>query len=71
MNGLIADHLAVAEGQAFLPASRATLQVLLHILLLRRAMGELNSELKHRIQWAPVPLRGVLDLLTMTPGGGS
>jgi maltose alpha-D-glucosyltransferase/alpha-amylase len=64
------SYLAAAAGQAFLPSSHAALQILLHMLLLRRAMGELNSELTHRIKWSPVPLQGVLDLLTMTPCGG-
>jgi maltose alpha-D-glucosyltransferase/alpha-amylase len=63
------SYLAAAAGAPFLPAPHATLQMLLHMLLLRRAMEELNSELKQRIGWAPVPLRAVLGLLTLTPVG--
>jgi maltose alpha-D-glucosyltransferase/alpha-amylase len=62
------SYLAAAAGQSFLPSSHGTLQVLLHMLLLRRSMIELNFELMNRIAWSPVPLRGLLKLLTMKPG---
>ena len=45
------SYLAAAAGQAFLPASHETLQILLHILLLRRSMMELNFELTNRLDW--------------------
>ena len=68
------DALQLLDGiHTLLPVGEAHIMrvlQLLHMLLLRRAMGELNSELTHRADWSPVPLRGVLNLLRMSPGGG-
>ena len=56
-------YLRTAADQAFLPKRRDQLQLLLDLLLLDKAVYELNYELNNRPDWIEVPLRGIVDLI--------
>jgi maltose alpha-D-glucosyltransferase/alpha-amylase len=53
----------VARCSTFMPSAPQELSVLLHFYLVKRAVSELHYELVHRLDWAKVPLRGLLELL--------
>jgi len=56
-----------AAGQAsFLPASSEERRVLLDVAMLEKVMYELAYELNNRLDWARIPLRGILHLLEDT-----
>ena len=57
------SYLAELRDATFLPADPETLQSLLTILLMEKAVYECGYELGSRPDWVDVPLRGVLDLL--------
>ncbi len=51
-----------ATGQAaFLPKSRAELEVMLNLHLLEKAIYELSYELNNRPDWVGVPIEGILE----------
>ncbi|MFN2432447.1 MAG: maltose alpha-D-glucosyltransferase [Gemmatimonadota bacterium] len=51
-----------------LPRGREELELLLHALLLEKAVYELGYELNNRPAWAWLPLRGIEELLRESPG---
>jgi len=63
------EYLAVTGEASFLPRSRVERQILLHILLLDKAIHELGHELNHRPEWIEVPLKGILELLNVSKEG--
>ena len=51
-----------AKGSAVLPEDPTTLEKLLDIFLLDKALYELRYEINNRPAWARIPLQGILDL---------
>ncbi len=60
----LAGYLDEAEGQPFLPAERADVQTLLNAYVLDKALYEVRYDLGHRPDWASIPVRGAVDLLS-------
>ncbi len=54
----------MAQSPGLLPAGREEEDALLDLFLLEKAAYELNYELNNRPDWAAIPIRGLLDLLT-------
>ena len=57
----LAGYLGTASGASFLPRSPETLDLMLDIYLLDKAVYELGYELNNRPDWARIPLSGLLD----------
>jgi trehalose synthase-fused probable maltokinase len=57
------SYLDAAEAAPFIPRSRAELETLLDVLLLGKAVYELQYEANHRPDWVGVPARAILELL--------
>jgi maltose alpha-D-glucosyltransferase/alpha-amylase len=57
-------YLIAADGASFIPRTREQIDTLLSLLLLEKALYELNYELNNRPEWVEVPLRGIHELLT-------
>lgn len=57
------DYLAHATGAANLPSDRATIDPLLDLFLLQKAVYETGYELGNRPAWVGIPLAGILELL--------
>jgi maltose alpha-D-glucosyltransferase/alpha-amylase len=60
-------YVEVAQGSPLVPADMAHLAILLDVFLLEKVLYEMNYELRHRPEWLPVPLRGLLALLEVQP----
>jgi len=60
----LSAYLSHADGAPFSSADPQQVQTLLEIHLLEKALYELVYELNNRPQWAELPLRGLLSLLT-------
>lgn len=60
----LSAYLSHADGAPFSSGDPQQLQTLLEIHLLEKALYELVYELNNRPQWAELPLRGLLSLLT-------
>jgi maltose alpha-D-glucosyltransferase/alpha-amylase len=56
-------YLESAGSAAFLPRSAAELEMLLDVLVLEKALYELQYELNNRPDWVPLPLKGIGRLL--------
>jgi maltose alpha-D-glucosyltransferase/alpha-amylase len=56
-------YLAAAGSAPFLPADPVQRAALLDLLLVDKALYELNYELNNRPEWVRIPLRGLSDLL--------
>ena len=57
------SYLALADGQPFLPGTRDSIQLLLDVYLLEKALYELRYELNNRPDWARIPLHGIQQTL--------
>ena len=56
-------YFGAAEGHPFVPPTREERRLLLDIFLLQKALYEIGYELNNRPAWAPIPLRGILELI--------
>ena len=56
-------YLQETAGASFVPSAPEDLELLLRSLLLERALQELGTEVVNRPEWAPIPLRGLSQLL--------
>jgi maltose alpha-D-glucosyltransferase/alpha-amylase len=65
------SYLKTIDESSFKPRAPGQLEMLLHVLLLEKAIYELKYELNNRPDWVEVPLRGLLDLLDSGPAAGS
>ncbi len=63
----LAEYLQVASQSTFLPRHPQELEVLLDAYLLEKAIYELGYELNNRPEWVEIPLRGILQLLGVSP----
>ncbi|HEY7530673.1 MAG TPA: maltose alpha-D-glucosyltransferase [Gemmatimonadota bacterium] len=63
---LLRAYLQEMEGTALLPATAEERAILLHALLLEKALYEIGYELNNRPAWVGVPLRGVVELAGLT-----
>jgi maltose alpha-D-glucosyltransferase / alpha-amylase len=59
----LAGYLETAGPAPFLPESRDDLGLLLRFYLLERALTELRDELDNRLDWARIPMHGILEIL--------
>ncbi len=57
-------YFGVVTDSGFVPALDADRDALLELFVLEKALYELNYELNNRPDWARIPLRGLLDLVT-------
>ncbi len=55
------------SGARFLPASPEVFENTLKVFELEKAFYELNYEFNNRPTWVPIPLKGLLRLLNLTP----
>jgi maltose alpha-D-glucosyltransferase/alpha-amylase len=60
-------YFAGVDGALFVPAAPAERDELLEMFVLDKALYELNYELNNRPDWALIPLRGILNLLHVSP----
>lgn len=51
-----------SRGAAFLPGDDDEFWLLMEVFLLEKAIQELQHELEHRLDWAYIPLQGILSL---------
>jgi len=58
------SYLNAAGTASFLPASRADLEMMMEVFLLRKAIYELGYELNNRPDWVVVPIQGILQLVS-------
>ncbi|MBI3091027.1 MAG: maltose alpha-D-glucosyltransferase [Candidatus Tectomicrobia bacterium] len=59
-------YLRGMSGGDLLPQARDEIEMLLRVYLLEKAVYELNYELNNRPDWVEVPLRGILELLSLS-----
>ncbi len=57
-------YFALVEESLFVPRIEKDRDGLLRLFVLEKALYELNYELNNRPEWARIPLRGILDLLS-------
>jgi maltose alpha-D-glucosyltransferase/alpha-amylase len=57
------SYLLHAQAGGFLPAERESINILLNVYLLEKALYELGYELNNRPDWVRIPLTGILQLL--------
>ncbi len=58
------EYLEVGRPAGFLPGSAEEIQALLQLFVLEKAISELGQELLYRPDWAGIPLRGILELVS-------
>jgi maltose alpha-D-glucosyltransferase/alpha-amylase len=59
----LSSYLADTHGASFIPSDDAQLAALLELLMIDKALYELEYELNNRPDWLPVPVEGLLRLL--------
>jgi len=65
----IKSYLEASHSAPYLPASQASLNILLEAALLRNAIYEVGYELNNRPEWVRIPLQAIIEL--MNPEGHS
>jgi maltose alpha-D-glucosyltransferase / alpha-amylase len=59
----LTGYLEASGRASYLPEAVDDMRVMLNSYLLERALVELDHELTQRLDWARIPLQGILDLL--------
>jgi maltose alpha-D-glucosyltransferase/alpha-amylase len=59
------EYLHVARSGDFLPSSNEEIMELWQLFLLEKAVSEVTQELHNRPDWAGIPLRGILESLSV------
>jgi maltose alpha-D-glucosyltransferase / alpha-amylase len=59
----LSSYFADTHGASFIPSDHTQLAALLELLMLDKALYELDYELNNRPDWLPVPVEGLLRLL--------
>ena len=67
----LAGYLPAAEPASILPPGRDSLEKLLAVFELEKAVYELRYELDHRPDWVRVPVAGIVRLLEPQPAGAA
>jgi maltokinase len=67
----LAGYLPAAEPASILPPGRDSLEKLLALFELEKAVYELRYELDHRPDWVRVPVAGIVRLLEPQPAGAA
>ena len=62
-NAFLTAYLDATRGAAFIPPDARQLRALLELLMIDKALYELDYELNNRPDWLPVPIEGLLRLL--------
>jgi maltose alpha-D-glucosyltransferase/alpha-amylase len=62
-DAFLTAYLDAARGAAFIPSDDRQLRALLELLMIDKALYELDYELNNRPDWLPVPVEGLLRLL--------
>ena len=60
-------YLAASSDDGLLPRTEQARVDLLELLILEKALAEVDAELEHRAEWAIIPLRSVVRLLATDP----
>ena len=60
-------YLAASSDDGLLPRTEQARVDLLELLILEKALAEVDAELEHRPEWAIIPLRNVVRLLATDP----
>jgi maltose alpha-D-glucosyltransferase/alpha-amylase len=63
----VAEYLVAMSGTGLLPPDDERLRTFLELVLLEKALQEIETELTHRPNWAAIPLRGAIRLLGQDP----
>jgi maltose alpha-D-glucosyltransferase/alpha-amylase len=63
----LAGYLDVARGTRLVPPNDADLELLIEFFLLEKCVYEVGYELNNRPDWLEIPMRGLLELLPVTP----
>ncbi len=58
------EYVNVARSGNFLPSSTDEIKSVVQLFLLEKAVAELRQELVYRPDWAGIPLRGILEILS-------
>lgn len=58
-------YLAETEGRPIRPQGAEAINLLLTVHLLEKAVYELRYELNNRPEWAPIPIKGIMEILDM------
>ncbi|HZR80968.1 MAG TPA: maltose alpha-D-glucosyltransferase [Candidatus Binatia bacterium] len=67
----LAAYFARAGGAPFVPRAQAETWLLLHVLMLEKAIYELGYELNNRPERIAVPISGITELLAVSPREGA
>jgi maltose alpha-D-glucosyltransferase / alpha-amylase len=59
----LSSYLADTHGASFIPSDDRQLAALLELLMIDKALYELDYELNNRPEWLPVPIEGLLRLV--------
>ena len=62
-DAFLTTYLDATRGAAFMPPDDRQLWALLELLMIDKALYELDYELNNRPDWLPVPIEGLLRLL--------
>ena len=63
----LAGYLERAQGSRLVPKTDDELGLLLEFFLLEKCVYEIGYELNNRPDWLEIPMRGLLELLPVTP----
>jgi maltose alpha-D-glucosyltransferase/alpha-amylase len=58
------EYINTARPAGFLPNTTDEIKAVVQLFLLDKAVGELRAELLYRPDWAGIPLRGILEILS-------
>jgi maltose alpha-D-glucosyltransferase/alpha-amylase len=63
----VTAYILAMSGSDLLPDTEERLRMFLELLVLEKALQEIDTELTHRPNWVTIPLRGALRLLGQDP----
>ena len=63
LNDFLSAYLDDARGAPFIPSDDRQLRALLDLLMIDKALYELDYELNNRPDWLIVPLSGLLEMV--------
>jgi maltose alpha-D-glucosyltransferase/alpha-amylase len=63
----VTEYVAAMAASNLLPPMQDSRRTMLELLLLDKALHEIDADLTHRLEWVGIPLRGALRLLGCDP----